>query len=297
MSYRYAILTAQEALGFDAMTFPAYRKVLGGECVAAGAWFGGQPCGLALCAQGRAPTEAELLSLFVAPLHRLGGVGASLLALAETFLLAGGMDGVHATWTESMPGAAPFERVLAKRGWSKPRKRLLLLRERLDGPFGREFRKRADSFRSLRTTPRGCELSRWADLTPNDLAFIRSREGCPGWYSPPANPLREQHLIAPELSPVLRRHGEIAGWITVHRIARETVRMTDVFVRTDILRSTGLAADLIVRTIDRLVWTRIPNLTWGIEHDNAPLRDLCIRRLGDIAALAWSMGSHKTLCL
>jgi len=297
MSYRYAILSAEEALGFDAMTFPAYRKVLGGECVAAGAWFRGEPAGLALCGQGRTPAEAELLSLFVAPLHRLGGVGTSLLALAETFLLAGGMEAMHTTWTQSMAGAAAFERVLAKRGWSKPHKRLLLLRERLDGPFGREFRKRAGALRSLRAAPRGCELSRWADLTPDDIAFIGSREGLPGWYSSPANPLRELRTIIPELTPVLRVDGEIAGWITVHRISRDTARMTDVFVRTDLRRSTGLAADLIVRTIDRLIRARVPALNWGIEHDNAPLIALCRKRLGDIADLAWSMGAEKRLYL
>jgi len=297
MSYRYDILSPEQALEFHAMTFPAYRKVLGGECVAAGAWFQGKPAGLALCGQGRAPAEAELLSLFVAPLHRLGGVGTSLLALSETFLLAGGMDAVHTTWTQTAPGAPAFERVLEKRGWSAPHKRLLLLRDRLDGPFGRQLRAGLKRLRSAHTLPRGYSLTLWADLTPDEIAFIRSREGLPDWYAPRANPLREELALVPGLSPVLRHKGEIAGWITVHRLSRDTVRMTDVFVRTDLGRATAVGAALVVHTLGRLLRAGIPNLNWGIEHDNAPLRDLCLGRLGDIADLTWSMGASKTLSL
>ena len=295
MGYRYEILSPEKALAFDSMTFPAHRRALAGASVAAGAWFNGEPAGLALCAQGRKPSEAELLSLFVAQPHRLGGVGTSLLALAETFLLAGGMDGVHTVWTRSMAGAPAFGRVLEKRGWSDPGKRLLLLRERLDGPFAKGFRKKAAGMRSPHSLPRGYAATPWADLTPEEIDFIRTRQGLPGWYAPRANPLREAHLIDPTLSPVLRRDGAIVGWITVHRASRDTARMTDVFVRTDEPRMRGVGASLVVLTIESLIRARVPVLHWGIEYDNAPLRNLCQRWLGDIADLTWTLGAEKRL--
>jgi len=297
MSYRYEILSPEQALAFDAMVLPACRKALGEGSVAAGAWFRGEPAGLALCGPGRAPAEAELLSLFVAPLHRLGGVGASLLALAETFLLAGGMDAIHTTWTRAEPGAPAFERVLEKRGWSAPKERVLLLRDRLDGPFGRQLRARLKRLRSARALPRGYAAAPWTGLTPDERAFIRSRAGLPGWHSPEAAPLREESALAPELSAVLRRGDEIAGWATVHRLSRDTVRMTDVFVRHGLGQATSVGAALMVHTIGRILRAGVPVLTWGIGLDEGPLLDLCQNRLGDIAELNWSMEADKPLSL
>lgn len=297
MAYRFSILTPEQSLEFDAMTFPTYRKLLGGGCVAAGVWFKDQPAGLALCGQGQTRNEAELLSLFVAPFHRLGGVGTSLLGLAEAFLLAGGMDRMHTTWSGTLPGAAAFQAVLAERKWGKPYRRLLTLRGDMSGDFGRRVREMYPKYESPDCLPRQYSLSLWANMTPAERTFILSKQGQPNWYEPRANPFREENFLIPTISLLLRKEGEVAGWLTVHRTAPDVLRYTDVFIREDLKRAGAVAIAMVTHAFWLHLKEGTPKLTMGVERDNEPLIRLCENRMAEVANLNWTWGAKKKLSM
>ena len=295
MAYRYDILSPEQSLAFDSMTFPAYRRFLGGGCVAAGVWFKDQPAGLALCGQGNGRTTAELLSLYVAPFHRLGGVGTSLLGLAEAMLTAGGMDKMHTTWSETMAGSPAFRAVLAKREWRAPYKRLLTLYGDMKGDFGRRVRAKYPKYQSADCVPREYSLGSWADMTPAERAFILSKQGQPNWFAPRSNPFREERILVPDMSLVLRRKGEVAGWLTVHRTAPDTLRYTDVFIRADLKRAGAVAIAMVTHAFWLHIAEGTPKLTMGVERDNEPLIRMCESRMAMCSTLGWTWGAEKYL--
>lgn len=295
MAYRYDILSPEQSLDFDDMTFPAYRRLLGGGCVAAGVWFKDQPAGLALCGQGNGRTTAELLSLYVAPLHRLGGVGTSLLGLAEAMLTAGGMDRIHTTWSDTMAGAAGFRAVLAKREWGEPYKRMLTLRGDMNGDFGQKVREKYPKYESPDCLPRKYTLGPWADMTPQERAFILSKQGQPDWYEPRSNPFREENILNPRLSLVLRKEGEVAGWLTIHRTARDTLRYTDVFIREDLKRAGAVAIAMVTHAFWLHIKEGTPKLTMAAERDNEPILRMFENRMGICSNLSWTWGAIKYL--
>ncbi|WP_419786985.1 GNAT family N-acetyltransferase [Pseudodesulfovibrio sp.] len=295
MTYPISILKPEQAIAFDAMTFPAYRRVLAGPSVAVGAWFKGTPAGLALFGEGRNNNEATLLSLFVAMPHRLGGLGTLLLEQGETFLTAAGLEGLRTTWTQTMAGAVAFERVLAKREWSPPKKRLLVMRADIAGRFGNGIRRNHPKYENADCLPKQYTLSPWDSLTRQERDFIKGKAGQPGWHALRADPFREEHILEQGLSMVLRKHGEVVGWLTVHLTTPDTARFTDVFLREDLKRGGGIAIGMVGHGFWKLMKAGIPKLTWGIEADNGPLLAMCQKRLGEIADLSWTLGSDKAL--
>lgn len=311
MPYRICILTPAEAPCFSQMTFPAYHALLGGRSLAIGAYVDDNPAGMALLGvSGEAsgsPDRAELLSLFVDQSHRQHGLGTLLLRHAEKTLETTKISTIHTTWSETMAGAVPFRAVLAKCGWAAPYERLFLLRGDMSGKFGRGIRRDGPKYQSPNYLPSSYAMTPWHEMTGQDRTFIRSKEGQANWYPPRATPFREEKSMKPGVAMVLRKdgmdgkdskkgkHSEIVGWITVHQTAPDTLRYTDVFIRTDLRRAGAVIIGMLIHCFWLHMADGTPKLTWGIEADNKPLMTMCKTRLLDFSHQSWTWGAEKQL--
>lgn len=294
MAHRLRILTPAEAHSFGRMTFPAYRPLLGNGALAVGVYADSEPAGLALVAPSPDRSQAELLSLYVNLSHRLNGLGTMLLKHAQRTLSRASIPLMHTTWSETLIGAPAFQAVLAKCGWDDPYKRMITLRGDMDGDFGREVQEKYPKYQSPDCLPRKYQLTRWFDMTVEDRAFILSKEGQPNWHSPRANPFREEGTMEPTNSLVLRKDGEVAGWLTVHRTAPDTLRYTDVFIREDLKRAGAVSIAMVTHAFWLQLAEGTPRLTMATEKENEPLIRMYQSRMS-CSQLSWTWGARKRM--
>lgn len=294
MSYRFRILGPDEIFVFAPMTFPAYRPMLGNGSLALGAYSDGDPAGLALIAPSSDRTKAELLSLFVDSDLRRRGIGSMLLEYSGKILSRAGFYLMHTIWSETLPCAREFEATIARAGFSEPHKRLFTLRGEMDGDFGRELQEQYPKYAKPTCLPRKYALTFWRDMSEADRKFIRSREGLPNWYEPRANPFREESILEPVNSLVLRKDSEITGWLTVHRTAPDTFRYTDVFLREDLKRAGAVAIAMVTHAFWLQLAEGTPKVTMAVEKANEPLIRMYEKRMS-CARLSWTWGAEKVL--
>lgn len=219
---------------FMSMTFPSLRALLADQDkaahpVAIGASLDGEPIGLAL---GGLPTTTDrlpgLVSLYVAPAHRNGGIARILLAHFEREMAARGCTEIETVFTTNKPGAAEFAAVLAKRGWSTPEMRMLLIK--LD-------------IHSLRTAhwfqrtplPPDEEIIRWRDVTPAEREDLRAWQEAEGWIARDLVPFDHEAGACLHTSMALRKKGRIVGWMICHLIDSIHQRYTCGYVRPELM--------------------------------------------------------------
>jgi GNAT superfamily N-acetyltransferase len=294
MAYRIRSLSPDESPLFGRMTFPAYRARVGNGALAVGLYSGRQPAGLALIAVDRDQKMAELLSLYVDRPYRARGLGSTLLSHAEFVLARANVPLVHTVWSGSLPGAAAFEGVLAKSGWSAPHKRMITLRGDMAGDFGQEVRDKYPKYASPDCLPRKYRLTRWGDMTRADRLFIRSKQGQPNWHEHRADPFREEQILERDNSLILRQEDEIVGWLTVHRTAPDVLRYTDVFIRADLKRAGAVSIAMVTHAFWLQLAEGTPTLTMATEKDNEPLLRMYQKRMS-CSQLTWTWGAEKKL--
>lgn len=298
--YRISPLSDAATQDFAALTFPALRPLLargrpGGPVLALAARdLQGRPAGLALAEVWPRTASARLLSLYVALPHRLRGLGRALLGGMEAALALAGARRMSASWSETLPGAPALAGLLASRGFSPPAGTQLILRGDLSGRMGRELREKYARYADPDRLPRGYAITRWADMDAGDRDFIRSRQGLPGWHEPRANPFREEAGIEPLTSLVLRKNG-IVGWLTTHRIAPDTIRYTDLFIK----KTPDVRPQAVIFLAVRAFWlqegSEAPRMTMSQERGNDPLIDLCQGRMGHLMDSGWILEAEKRL--
>lgn len=304
--YRISSLSGPPALGFSALTFPALRPLLA-QASAAGPVVAlcardlvGAPAGLALAeilpGRTRGQGQARLHSLYVALPCRLRGLGRALLAGMESLLARAGAREVAVSWHETIPAAGAVARLLASRGFSPPARTQLLLRGDLSADMGEELRGLYARYADPARLPRGYSITPWAEMSAEDRDFIRSRKGQPDWHEPRADPFREEGGIEPLNSLVLRKEGlGIVGWLATHRIAPDTIRYTDLFIRKHPKVRPQAVIFLAIRAFWLQSGSKAPRMTMVQERDNTPLIALCQGRMGHIMDTSWFVEARKRL--
>ncbi len=109
---------------FATLTAPALRWLLAAETLPhhvhrLGAFLGSQPAGLLLACPGT-DGLVELSSIMVAPACRRRGIGHALMTAFAAAVAATGPSGLVARWSDRLPRAPEFSRLLAATGWSAP---------------------------------------------------------------------------------------------------------------------------------------------------------------------------------
>ena len=295
MTYRIRTLSPDRAPAFAPLTFPAYRSRIGRDTTAVGLLSDNEPVGLALASLPDRKGCSELLSLFVAFPHRKRGLGSLLLGHTQKLLARAGAGSMRTTWSETLPGALPFQAVLAGQGWTAPHKRMLVLRGDFTQKMGSVMQTDYPAYRTAPRLPRKYSISRWQDMTDADRQYILSRQGLPDWYPPEANPFRAEDLMEPLTSLLLRYENDIAGWITTHRTGPDTIRYTDIFIRRDLKRTGAVASATLLHAFWLQYDQGPPLFTMAVERDNTPLTSLILNRTGQALHPSWTWGARKEL--
>ena len=212
---------ALPAVGFERLTFPRYRPMLLGteqpefvaERIAVAAYLGNVPAGLALFSRAYGEGERRLMSVMVSPILRRQGLGARMLMAGEQLCAQRDTQKLTAIHSSQTPSVEAYEALMRKTGWSAPKE----LEYRLAGKASWAFKALEDWAAFLRRLyDRGYGTSDWRGMTTADrerVAWLVEHEVPEADRQFDPFRLESKLEIAPEISLLLRKHGEIVGWI------------------------------------------------------------------------------------
>jgi GNAT superfamily N-acetyltransferase len=207
-----------------------------------------------VAAEMQTAERARVVSLLVQPEHRRCGIATHLLARCEELATEKGAREIEGLYRTSWRSREAIERLLRDAGWSEPQTRHLIGRGATEtlGPA---------SALAPPTLSGGLELFSWSELGPDEEQAILARQEREGWYPQALSPFQVAPRIEAEISVGLRAHGEVAGWMIVHRLSHDTVQYSALFVRDD-LRGTGAARALVAEAIRKRL--QVPAIRHGV---------------------------------
>jgi len=240
----------------------------------AGATHEGTPVGLALGAPQTGREPAAVHSLGVVPNHRRRGLGTALLGALERNLRQQGTSTVQASYRSSIEHRAALERILERRGWDAPRAVRRLYRSGLSTIHNAPLLK-------ANALPQGSSLFDWRDLAPDERDAIRRQRGSGSTEAHPEalDPFQLPDRLDERCSVGVRRNGEVAGWMVVHRLHDDVMQYTSLFVQPTVHRhqiACVLLAEAIRRQIRR---TDASRGVWMVDLANAPILRFIDRHL------------------
>jgi GNAT superfamily N-acetyltransferase len=225
----------------------------------------GVPVGLALIQLSPKDHTAKLMSVVVPEAHRGQGYAQHLLKSVEATLKGGGYREIEAWYEADRPYTGLVEHVLHKAGWGPGLPNMLL---------GRGSKK-MDAAPFMRTEPaEGDELFLWSELRADEEAELRSA----AWYPSDLGPFPGD-TIETLNSLGLRADGKVVGWMINHRLDRETIRYTRLFVHPQHrIKARGVV--LFAKSIGIQIAAQDPPYGYfGVKADNALMRRLLERRI------------------
>src|SRR6185295_7420285 len=170
-------------------------------------------------------------SVFVAPAARRQGVATALFAALEERLGALGFASVQAVYTTGKTGTVGVEAILARRGWTEPATRTVLVQL-----APREF-VASDLFSPQRMAALdpGFEIFRWADLPQGERAALIASDAEKPWVTPGLAVWKyDGEPYDREVSVGARYRGTVVGWVLAQPIDKTNVRYLASFLRKDL---------------------------------------------------------------
>ncbi|AFY48299.1 acetyltransferase [Nostoc sp. PCC 7524] len=245
-SYKFVKLSNATAIFYEKLTYPTFRSRLKNldadqSIVALGVHQGSQPVGLILAEASSNPKIAEILSLFVIPEHRGYGLGKTLLSYLEEELSQSSFSQVNLVYVPN--ATTPYlEKVLKQCNWSTPQLRMLVCSGPIINIKDASWLKLADAL------PLGYSIFPWVEISTQERESIQAQQAISAWYPEILSPWTEPEIIEPLNSLGLRYENQVIGWMITHRVARDTIRYTKLFVREDLQRL-GRAIPLLAKAI------------------------------------------------
>jgi GNAT superfamily N-acetyltransferase len=232
MPFRLAAFSHLFSPEFHAMTFPAYAAQLGRETFyGVEAWAGDRPVGLAL-ANRITDSEAELLSVFVEADCRRQGLGTRLVAQLQADSRARGLRRLETVFMTGGASTPAVERILARQGWSRPSRRMLVLRTTLAAI------QQATWLTLAPNLPPGFTVIPWAALDPTLKHNLALEQAASPWIPEILSPFRFEIGHDRATSMALLHDGRIRGWLLSHLIGLDSIRFSCAYVHP---RAQGLA--------------------------------------------------------
>ena len=275
------------------LTYPIWRTRLQQpeskeSIVAVGVEVNSQPVGLAIASLVFHTDKAQIVSIYVLPEYRQQGIGGSLLHSLSRELQRRGCRQIELIYTAKVPTTVALEKLLTQQGWNMPQPRMLLCystTERL---------KKAPWLYSYRL-PATFSIFPLVELTTQEYQTIQQRQARSPWYPENLSPFNSDLPVEPLNSLGLRYRGEIVGWMATHRIAPDTIRYTNLFVRQD-LQKMGRAIPLLAEAIKLQLKSNISHCTCATEVSNKSMVKFVRRRLRPfLTQVRESRQSHKLL--
>ncbi len=265
MSLELCPLDAAAAPAFAGVILRPFRASPGdARCVAVGALVDGVPAGAAVATLASDGARAGLGSLVVAPHGRGPGVGAALVAEVERVLAARGVRELTLAYAPGKPSAQALTRLLARRGFEDR------------GAVRAIYRARAEVVARLpwlatARLPAGLACAPLEEVTRDERDALRAA----AWFGAEWDP-----FVAAEFYPetyldlVLRRGGEVVGWLLCARAEPETLLWHTLLIHRD-LHGTGVGLALCAEALRRTTAdSSIRRHVLAVDETNAPMRAL-----------------------
>lgn len=168
---------------------------------------------------------AEIHSLYIEPDHRHQGLGTLLLDKIQQILKEQHSTSIHLRY----PTGSPLESFLQSKGWKTAY--LTLSSYLIYAPsFHPQWLDRIpEKLKNFTVFP-------WRMLRPEEKESLKKQiyqHRVPAEISP----FKEEKLIEPLNSLGLRYRGEVVGWIITHRLSRDTIRYTALYIHHEYLKS------------------------------------------------------------
>lgn len=275
------------------LTYPIWRTRLQQSedwesMIAVGITINSQPVGLAIANIQIQTGKAQIVSIYVRPEYRQRGIGGLLLQSLSRELQRLGSRQLELRYTASATTTVALEKLLTRQGWSTPQPKMLVCyttAERI---------KKAPWLYSCRL-PATFSIFPLVELTNREYQEIQQQQARSPWYPEILSPFSSDLPIEPSNSLGLRYQGKVAGWMATHRIAPDTIRYTNLFVRQD-LQKMGRAIPMLAEAIKLQLKSDIPRYTYATEIANKSMVKFVRRRLQPfMTRVRESRQSHKLL--
>ena len=246
--------------------------------------------GLAVSVAGPLGKGVEVVSFAVREDLRRRGLGTLLLASVEAEMVRRGFEAVEVAYRDGWESAPAVRRLLAARGWSRPRPQVLLATTDF-----RFLRFLESSGLRERPLPDGYEIFSWDDLDGAQRREIVRRQQREPWYPEALSPFQLEERLDREVSVGLRHRGRVVGWLLAHRVGDEVVQYTSLFVEPG-HGKLGRGLPLIAAAARRQERSGVPRAIFAVQADNRAMRRLLERRLAPyLAERSTLMRSGKRL--
>jgi GNAT superfamily N-acetyltransferase len=268
--YDIKLLNSTDATSFASLTYPILRPRLQallpqGNHLAMGIQHQDHPIGLILVELINQSSQAEILSLYVAPAFRNQGIAQQLITNLEQLLPQHRCHQIKLKYLSSATTPV-LERCLAKLGWSTPR----LRSEVFSGDA--KAMQQAPWFNRY-PLPNLFTVFRWQDLTEHDRTQLQTLQ-----YPQELSPFTDPEMLELTTSFGLRYHNHLVGWVITHRLDCETIRYTSLFVHAN-LQAVGRAISLLCFAIDKQAEQNIPKGMFMVFAHNQPMLKFVRRRM------------------
>lgn len=268
--YTFNVLNDSTAANYERLTFPSYGHLLrdrsSNKCIIAiAASYLEQPVGLALAKiVPNDSSAAEVLSIFVEPLHRCAGMGTALLTRLEAELSQRDCTKAKLVYMTGKPTTPALERLLQKCNWAPPQTLRLVCRGKPETVMEASWMKKYSHL------PSSYSIFPWVEITQEERQAIQQQQEAQPWIPEDLIPFQyEEQNLEPINSLGLRYQGQVVGWVINHRLSPDTIRYTCSFIRKD-LQKMGRIISLYAEAGKRQFEAKIPYGIWIVPlvHDS-----------------------------
>lgn len=230
-----------------------------------------QPVGLILASSENTQTIYRIHSFLVHPNFHKQGIGNTLLEKLTLIVRQRGGQKIEGTFRGHWQYVPAVKQLLTNHQWTKPQPQLVIangtVRDALT--FFSKFGEPKYTFSFLPFT----------QLKKSDLDYVLKKQTTTQWFDPDLSPLTAQSSIHPACSFLVKREGEIIGWIVSHQLRKDLNELTALFI-DEAFRSFKLTHLLIRTAFEKQLSLGIPRfLTTSKVNGNAVSK--LMRRAGE----------------
>jgi GNAT superfamily N-acetyltransferase len=148
--------------------------------------------------------------------------------------------------------------------------------------------------------PSGFKIIPWSEIKDNSFLLIRNHVLESPDFPGELDPFRELDLIEKKTSLVLfTKEGDLAGWSLAHRIKKDTVRYSGIYVKKE-YQGAGIAVILLMNSISRQVLTQmldfVPYGIFAVYKRTPMMLKMCRKRFTPYAdSVSESVSRFKTI--
>ena len=234
-----------------------------------------QPIGLILASSESSQSIYRIHSFLVHPNFHQQGIGCTMMEKLELIIRKRNgkkIEGIYRNHWQYVPA---IQQLLTKRNWTNPQPQLVLANGKVSDALT-FFSKSGNLSSTFSFLP-------FTQLKKSDLDYIHKQQTNNQWFDPDLSPLIAQSSIHTACSFLVKKEGEIIGWIVSHQLKKDLNEITALFV-DEAYRSFKLTHLLIRTVFEKQLSLGIPRfMTTSKVNGNAVAK--LMKRAGEQSAI------------